>query len=262
VLRTLISALVLLVSGAVEAAATPCDDQFFNASPPTEPQRQTVFLCYKQFADLYSSQTKTPLWAAEHLTAERIEKAAKLRRPSPGPFHSDDQIPDEDRSTLADYHSAGAVYDRGHMAPNSDMPDDESQFNSFTLANMVPQAACNNERIWEGIEAATRTLAKTDGEVYVVTGPIFDQFPVDTIGKSGIAVPTELFKAVYDPSRNGAGVYVTRNDSEDQTWREIPVAELKRLTGIDAFPALPDGVKTVAWPLPAPEPARYACRLK
>ncbi|MDR3439048.1 DNA/RNA non-specific endonuclease, partial [Telmatospirillum sp.] len=259
--RALILFLVFLVSGAVEAIAAPCTDQFLKGSPPTDPHRYTTLLCYKQFADLYSAQTKTPLWAAEHLTVERLEKAARLRPLDPAPFHLEDQIPSYDGSTLADYHSAGAVYDRGHMAPSNDMPDAESQFNSFTLSNIVPQAACNNEVIWNGVEAATRSLATTDGEVYVVTGPIFDGFPIDTIGKNGVAVPTRLFKAIFDPAQNGAGVYVTRNVNGDQTWREISVADLKGLTGIDAFPALPDGVKSAAWPLPPPELLRQACRV-
>ncbi|MGT2489950.1 DNA/RNA non-specific endonuclease [Cupriavidus basilensis] len=54
---------------------------------------------------------------------------------------------------------------------------------SFTLANVVPQySRQNNRKAWASIEKATRKYAmRAAGDVYVITGPVFDG-NVRTIG--------------------------------------------------------------------------------
>jgi endonuclease G, mitochondrial len=244
-------------------AGLTCTGQFLDGKPPTSSAQHTIPLCYREFAGLYSSVTRTPVWSAEHLTAARVRKASTQPRPKYGPFHTDDNVPAGQRSMLADYHSAAKIYDRGHMAPNGDMPDDESQFNSFALSNIVPQAACNNELIWEGIESAIRELAGQDGDVYVVTGPIFDKQPPETIGRDKVAVPTRLFKAAFDPKTGTSGVYVTANTNDvGSTYQLLSVENFSKQTGIDPFPSLPSNIKAEAGWLPAPDQPHYACRLQ
>lgn len=250
-----------LLWGVIGAVAAPCDDQFLDATHPTNTKEEAYFLCTTDFADLYSAQMKTPIWAAEHLSADRINQAGGSNRPKPGPFHEDRRLPQEVRSRLSDYHSASQTYDRGHMAPDGDMPDLEAKKSSFTLANMIPQAACNNEGVWEQIEATTRQLATTDGELYVVTGPIFDQIPPAMIGDDQVAVPTRIFKAIYDVSRKSAVVIVTRNVNDDQSFAVMSVADLTNVVGIDVFPSLSSSVKSTSMPFPELQPARFGCRI-
>ena len=90
-------------------------------------------------------------------------------------------------------------YDRGHMAPNADMPNKAAQFDSFSLANMVPQAPKNNQQVWRELEEATRALVtKQKLDVFVVTGPVFQGKKLKTIGQ-GVIVPSAVYKAVYMP---------------------------------------------------------------
>ncbi|MFZ6870419.1 DNA/RNA non-specific endonuclease, partial [Klebsiella pneumoniae] len=85
---------------------------------------------------------------------------------------------------------------RGHMAPNGDMPHKESQSDSFSLSNMVPQAPKNNQEVWRNLEEATRAIVtKQKQDVYVVTGPVFEGKRLKTIGQ-GVIVPTAVYKAV------------------------------------------------------------------
>ena len=65
-------------------------------------------------------------------------------------------------------------------------------------------------------------------------------------------VPTQLFKAVYDPKRNQAAAYLVDN-VDNAVPRVISIAELTTVSGIDVFPAVSKEVKAVAMSLPEPK---------
>ena len=144
------------------------------------------------------------------------------------------------------------------MTPSGDMPTPEAQAKSFSLANIVPQAPKLNRGIWERIETAVRRRAEREGELYVVTGPVFDGTDLRAL-RGRVLVPTSTFKAVYDPATNAAGAYVCTNTNTPQC-RVISVAELAQITSIDPFPAMPDGVKVTAAHLPMPRARRERSR--
>ena len=153
---------------------------------------------------------------------------------------------------------ARSGFDRGHMSPNGDMSTRQSQPDSFSLANMIPQHPCNNEVLWEGIESAVRDLALTEGELFIVTGPMFeDQNTPFLNGRVG--VPSRVFKAVFDPVRNAAAAYVAPN-TDGMAFQGVSISQLAQMTGIDPFPGVPAEIKTVAMPLPTPTP-HHRCRL-
>ena len=247
-------AAAVFASAVASPAAAGCADQFAGETAPalTNPRlaQRTEPLCFRAFAVLYSGITRTPLYSAEHLTADRIEAAREVGRVNM--FHPEERLPAEWRAELSDYSRSG--YDRGHMSPSGDMPDEASQAESFSLANMVPQAPKLNRGVWEGIESAVRDLALRDGSVFVVTGPLFQGQELQAL-KGRVLVPSDTFKAVYDPARGGAGAYVCTNTNEP-ACREVSVADLGRLSGIDVFPSLPESVKATAMPLPEPRPHR------
>ena len=238
----------------------PCAAQLFQGTEPklenVKLQLKTQELCYSQLTLLYSAMARTPLWSAEHLTAERIMIARQLPRPRSNVFHSEQNLPAGDRSELADYRNSG--YDRGHMSPNGDMSTPDAQEESFSLANMVPQDPCNNEVLWEGIESAVRDLTLSSGETYVVTGPAFIGDTIQSL-KDRVLVPTHVFKAVYVPSQNAAGVYFAPNDPS-QAWEAISVKDLATRIGIDVFPSVADSIKAGMMQLPRPTP-HFGCRV-
>lgn len=250
--------LVLLsVVGAPSLAqAGPCDQMFAGQQPPTllnaKLAERTTPLCNDAYASLASGLTLGPLWSAEHLTATALASARDTARE--GRFHEDGRLPPDNRAELSDYTRSG--YDRGHMAPSGDMPDPEAQQQSFSLANVVPQAPMLNRDIWEGIESAVRQLAEGRGELYVVTGPAFQSRRLRSL-KGRVLVPTATWKAVYDPEVRGAAAYSCTNASHPRCTN-LSIAELARETGIDPFPALPAAIKQAAMTLPPPEASRYA----
>ena len=247
-------AALVLQGWAAAAAPTQCPEHFADGQAPNlvNPRLATGTraLCFEGFAVLHSALTRTPLYSAEHLTADRIDAARTTRRESE--FHAEPALPTDERAELADYARSG--FDRGHMSPSGDMPDASAQQERFSLANMIPQAPRLNRGLWEGIESAVRTMAERRGELYVVTGPIFKGDQLATVGH--VLVPTYVFKAVLDPSRRAAAAYVTEN-TDDATWVAVSMAQLAGLTGIDIFPSLSPRARNAAMRLPTPTPHGY-----
>jgi len=225
--------------GAVAGASNDnCAVQFLAGKAPVltndKMAAKTTELCYQGFAVLNSGIARVPLWAAEHLTPARVASARDL--PRKGSFHADPNLPENERAELDDYKGAG--FDRGHMVPNGDMPDETSQAECFTLANMAPQVADTNRGIWKQIESEVRDLAETSADVYVVTGPIFEGGDIETLNDR-VMVPTGFYKAVYDAKKGQGAAYVVKN-AEDSTYETISLSELHRRIGIDVFPGMPE----------------------
>ncbi|WP_346348646.1 DNA/RNA non-specific endonuclease [Cupriavidus sp. WKF15] len=118
---------------------------------------RTQFICYRGYAVQTSATTRTALWSAENLTAQAVLAARSVPRDSE--FYEEAEIPAPDRARLSDY-GRGAGLDRGHLAPSGDFPDLASQAESFSLANVVPQASVSNRRLWSHIETSTRRGAR------------------------------------------------------------------------------------------------------
>lgn len=132
-----------------------------------------------------------------------------------------------------------------HMAPAGDMPTARAMAQSFSLANMVPQAAKHNGGTWaKAVEQATRQYAaRATGDVFVITGPVFaptvEQSPA--IGPGGVRVPQYLFKLVYDKDKNRAWAHWHLNDDATRGSRPISYVELVRRTGIVFLPGVIPG---------------------
>ena len=191
-------------------------------------------LCYEAFAVLHSGVTKTPLLVVERMSREQLVDARDEKRSNR--FFADARLPFAERAQLEDYKGSG--YDRGHMAPAANMPSARAMAQSFSLANMVPQAPRNNQRTWAGIEQATRKyVMRAAGEVYVISGPVFDA-NVETIGPGNVWVPDYLYKLVYDPATGRTWAHWLENTNEARVGRPISYEELVCRTGIDFLPAV------------------------
>lgn len=211
-----------------------CDDQLYKGDNPQLPSPMTKDsqeLCFNGFVVLYSAVTKTPLYSAEQLTRERLRMSAKLDRIDN--FHEESRIKEKVRALLSDYTKSG--YDRGHLAPNADMYDRKSQYDSFSLANIAPQAPKLNRGSWSALESNVRQQVKKVGIAYVVTGTLYKGQTAKSL--NGVIVPSHFYKAVYYPTvRNGA-VYVAVN-SNSGNIEKMTFAQFKRWTDIDVMPEL------------------------
>lgn len=215
-----------------------CLDYFPNRTPPivtlTRPG-QHKDLCMSGFAILHSGESKTPVFVVEKLNRERLKDAQDEDRKGMR-FYEEARLPIAHRARLTDYQGSG--YDRGHMAPAADMPTPEAMAQSFSLANMIPQAPELNRGIWaRNIEAATRKYAmRAKGDIYVFTGPAFDEHP-PTIGAGRVWIPAYCWKLVHDPTAGKTWVHWIENRNDARMRPPITYEEFtRRLPGLDLLP--------------------------
>jgi len=210
---------------------------------------KTKELCFEAFVVMHSGVAKTPLWSAEYLTATAIDADI----PRKNKFHEETRLPINERAQINDYAKSG--YDRGHMSPSADMPTESAQADSFSLANMVPQDHNNNTGIWSSIESATRYLAKKEGSLYIITGPIF-KGDIRAIG-NGVLIPTMIYKIIYSPKQQKAAAYLTNNAPPGREYQVISIKELEALTGISFFPKMSEEKKAQLLSLPEPKEMKH-----
>lgn len=142
-----------------------------------------------------------PTWVAYRLTAKDLE----AKRSRTQCFRSDPRLPLDATGTCFDYRGSG--FDRGHMVPNADMKRNEAaMINTYMFTNMAPQTPNFNQQIWAHLEDRVRDWAMAYGEIYVVTGAIFDrdgdgqrdpdEDAPHTKAGSSVAVPTHFYKII------------------------------------------------------------------
>jgi endonuclease G len=203
-----------------------CKDLFPSQQIPSTSQVGRD-LCFDDFAIYYSPADKKPIYTVEKLNGEQLQ-APRPRRTNQ--FYEEARLPINERALLADYRGSG--YDRGHNVPAGDMTHERGMAQSFSLANMMPQARQNNQGIWaKRVEEPTRMYIKrAQGDVYVFTGSTGH---AGSIGKSKVTIPSHLYKLVYDPNKKLAWAYWVENTDAAQMHPPISYAELIQKTGID-----------------------------
>jgi endonuclease G len=203
-----------------------CRDLFPTQQLPTTTQAGRD-LCFDDFAIYYSPLNKKPIYTIEKLNGEQLQ-APHPRRTNQ--FYEEARLPFHERALLTDYRGSG--YDRGHNVPAGDMTNEKGMAQSFSLANMMPQARQNNQGIWaKRVEEPTRVYIKrAHGNVYVFTGSVGN---AGSIGKSKVTIPSHLYKLVYDPNKKIAWAYWVENTDDAQMSAPISYADLIQKTGID-----------------------------
>jgi endonuclease G len=141
-----------------------------------------------------------------------------------------------------------SLYARGHQAASADFSADEKWMeDTFVFSNAVPQEGAGfNSSIWSQLEDRVRDIAVERGEVYVVTGPVYqDVRGKDVVvpkrqnpcgrrielpalprkqvcgGNPGpepepscndrVAIPAGLFKIIVDPQLGRVNAYLLPN---------------------------------------------------
>ena len=210
-----------------------CRAMFAGGLPPAIADAPMLRgLCYEAFAIIHDGSTRTPKVVLQAIDRTSLTAAQGIQRTDY--FFADARLPAAERAEPADYSWSG--FDRGHLAPAADMPTDTAMAQSFSLANIVPQAPNHNRGPWAQAEAATRSYAmRAAGTVYVATGAVF---AVDApgIGPNQVRVPAQLFKLVHDPATGHSWAHWHANANETAMGPPISRDELVQQIGYDPMP--------------------------
>lgn len=214
-----------------------CPQHFAGGQPPVTPKAPKLReLCFDGFAVLHSGNTKTPIYVAQRLNRQMLQDGQGIKRKDR--FYADARLPAAERAELDDYKGSG--WSRGHMAPAGDMGTPEAKAQSFSLANMVPQDPKQNGGPWSKIEEDTRKyVMRARGDVYVITGPVFAP-GAQTIGPGRVAVPSHVFKLVYDPATGKSWAHWQQNSPNARVGRPISYQEAVDRTRIELLPGVRD----------------------
>jgi endonuclease G len=203
--------------------------------PKTGPKEKII--THTGFSLCYNEKHEQASWVAYELTKEETNKVYD---------RTDKFLPDpkvrSNTATDRDYKNSG--YDRGHLAPASDMGwSAASMAASFYYSNMSPQEPGFNRGIWKRLEEQVRNWAIENGALYVVSGPVLTN-GLPTIGPSKVSVPIYYYKVILDytqPGIKGIGFIMPNFGSKDPLQPYVvSIDSVEQLTGIDFFPQLPD----------------------
>jgi endonuclease G, mitochondrial len=205
-----------------------CEILFPNKrSPKVSVNEKTRELCFTDFAILYSVDKKSPIYCMQKLSYQTINIKVKRK----DHFHEEPKLAPSERSSPKDYAKSG--YDKGHVCNARDQHSEIAMEESFSMSNMVPETKQTNRSIWsKNVEEATRKyVMRASGDVFVFTGQFYPPNP-ERIGKNQVAVPSHIWKLVYDSEKKKSWVHWIENSETAKMSPPISYEEFVKRTGL------------------------------
>ena len=230
---------------------------------PTIPQGtdNETLIVQRHFVINYDADLNTPTWAAYRLTADDVDenRPGYVRRLDCFRNYPSDIHPDTTPPLCDDYENDS--FDRGHIVNSNDMRRSRtSNANTFYLTNMAPQFSNFNRKIWRTLEGRVNNWAETKGEIYIITGAVFDhnsdgQRDIDANtqrndGDARISVASNFYKIIFHQQPNGfietISIMLPHNNQSitgDGRWpyltrHIVSIRDIEQLTGINFLPEL------------------------
>ena len=259
----LLAALLFLWFGLTTSASAQCehftpfgqpvhrslgDDVGVNAPP------ERTVICHTGQVVAFNPAHNVSDWVAHRLRREDLLNDVVKRKDA---FRGDPEVPEEHRAVKADYTGTG--YDRGHLAPAGAMKwSVEAMSESFFMSNMAPQVGNGfNRHIWKSLEQRMRRWACERGVLYVVTGPLYEERPIeqlvydkdgDGVDDNGVLVdvPSHFFKLAYDPARVEAIAFLLPNaklETKDLPEFLHSIDDIEDRARLDVLPMIWDGAE-------------------
>jgi len=208
---------------------------FLSFGQDFEPTFTGQLIKHSYFSLSYIEQHEQAEWVYYNLNREMINGKHKRKNN----FKADSKVVTAS-ANKSDYYKSG--YDRGHLAPAADMKISETAMSeSFLFSNISPQNGSFNSGGWLKLEKKVREWVLSEGEMYVVTGPILEN-PIKSIGSSNVTVPNSFYKIIYSKSKNKMIGFIMPNQKINNPLKDYvkTVDFIESITGIDFFHKLED----------------------
>ncbi len=188
----------------------------------------------------YNEPFEQAEWVAYMLKKEHLTYEDRKR-----PYFIEDP---KVKTKSADWRNyKGSGYDRGHLCPAGDRRFSEYAYKeTFYTSNISPQDRDFNAGIWNRLEMQVRRWAKRYGEVFVVTGGVLEE-GLEEIGEEDVDVPKYYYKIIAKGDMDDLEVLAFLMPSSESSKALqaflVPIDEVERMTGLDFFEKLPDGIE-------------------
>lgn len=201
------------------------------------------------YNDIVSHTYYTLSYSEDHEQAEWVYYVLNSNQLNSSTERKNNFRPDNKVKTysaqLYDYKGSG--YDRGHLAPATDMKYNTiSMSESFFMSNMSPQSPSFNRGIWKKIEKQFRDWSYKYGELVIITGPVLKGENYGSIGYNKVTIPKWYYKVAIDPSnyeRNLAILIENKGSSASIKSFVVTIDYLEEFSGLDFFHNLSDEIE-------------------
>ena len=201
------------------------------------------------YNDIVSHSYYTLSYSEDHEQAEWVYYVLNSNQLNSSTERKNNFRPDNKVKTssaqLYDYKGSG--YDRGHLAPATDMKYNTiSMSESFFMSNMSPQSPSFNRGIWKKIEKQFRDWSYKYGELVIITGPVLKGENYGSIGYNKVTIPKWYYKVAIDPSnyeRNLAILIENKGSSASIKSFVVTIDYLEEFSGLDFFHNLSDEIE-------------------
>lgn len=198
----------------------------------------------RAYAVGYSDAHREAVWVGYRL--DRTAPGGTLPRPKK--FTPDDRL--LSRVTPKEYTHSG--YDRGHLAPNSAIArrfGAEAQLETFLMSNIAPQRPALNRNVWQRLERLEDSYADRFDQLYILTGPIFDDRREVLSESSDVEIPDEFYKILLDEDDGRVHILAFRipqtvSGREPLEQYLTSVDDIEQATDFDFFWALSDPLES------------------
>lgn len=205
---------------------------------PTSTTGQIVH--HEGYSLSYSEPHEQAEWVAYELKKSHLSNTNFKR-----PYFEIDKAVKTGAANWRNYKNSG--YDRGHLCPAGDRTYSKFAYDeTFLTSNISPQEHEFNSGIWNTLEQKVRYWASKYDGVFVITGGVL-KGDMRTIGDERVAVPNQFYKVLID-SNSGkvkmiAFLFPHENSNRPLYEFVVSVDSIEKLTGIDFFPQLEDGLE-------------------
>lgn len=197
------------------------------------------------YALSYNTSTKSADWVSYKVSARSIGIASSLSRL---PL-VDDYV--EDTLTVGDFFEAESLgFTRAQYVPLVDFAATPYWNEVNYLTNSVARTSSLSQGAWYGLDWSVRNLVNWRGDVFVLTGPVFNsdaparQLSTDVEHR----VPDSFFKIVITENGDAASFLMNQESPVHLHHCEMlsSIAEIEGLTNLDLFPLIAQGINESA----------------
>ena len=190
------------------------------------------------YALSYNILNKVADWAAYRVTSGSIGIASNLSREA-----VDDDFVEKTLSVVDFSNAEDAGLIRARLVPLVNFAATPYWNEVNYMSNAVARSQSLSQGAWDGLEWSIRNLVNREGEVYVLTGPIFRETSIAASLQTQTEhrVPDAFFKIVVSKN-NRATAFIFDQDLPVHVHHcdnRTSINEIEEATGLDFFPENP-----------------------